>query len=151
MSDHFLTLIPVDPEFVPPRKAQKAAAALLSEAVPAADEVTSEVDEGIQFRDCGENFERVGCPRCGKGISMETWQEWMSSAFSADAGFRLGAHTMPCCGGKATLNDLTYDWAQGFSRYSLRVMNASRELPDAVLPQLEKVLGCRLRVICQAI
>ena len=59
MSDHFTTFIPADPRFVPSEKAQHAAAALLQDLAPDAEDVSSEVEDAVVFRDCGENFERV--------------------------------------------------------------------------------------------
>lgn len=151
MSDHVTTLIPTDPRFIPSEQAQHAAAALLREIAPEADEVASEVDEVVQFRDCGGNFERVGCPRCGRELDIKLWGEWMSADFSDDEGFGLSPLTTPCCGATATLNDLDYEWAQGFSRYALRAVNPSGALDDSGRKRLESLLGCKLRVIRQRI
>jgi hypothetical protein len=81
VSDHVVTLIPIDPRFVPSEQGQNAAAALLREIAPQADEIASEVDDVVQFRDCGGNFERVSCPRCGRELEVELWGEWMSADF----------------------------------------------------------------------
>ena len=151
MSDSFIRIIPVEPTFVPTKRAQKAAAAVLRAAAPKADEVSSEADEQITFRDAGGNFDRVGCPACRKEIAVETWQEWMDAAYSDAGGFRLAPLITPCCKRATTLNDLDYDMPQGFSRYELRAMNIDKELPSTVLKKLEGVLGCKLRVIHQRI
>ena len=66
MSDSYIRIIPVEPTFVPTKRAQKAAGTILRAAAPKADEVSSEGDDQITFRDAGENFDRVGCPACGK-------------------------------------------------------------------------------------
>ena len=49
MSDHFVRFIPLDPRFVPTKRAQKAAVTILRRAVPRADDVSSDVDEQIVF------------------------------------------------------------------------------------------------------
>jgi len=151
MSDHFIRIIPVDPRFVPTKRAQKAAIAVIRAAAPMTDEVSSETDDQIVFRDCGENFERVRCPGCGNEIALDTWQEWMSADYSDDDGFRLEALAIPCCNHRATLNELRYEMAQGFSRYVLSAMNIGQELPSSVLAKLEGALGCQLRIIRQMI
>ena len=151
MSDSYIRIIPVEPTFVPTKRAQKAAATILRAAAPKADEVSSEADEQITFRDAGGNFDRVGCPACGKEIAVETWQEWMDAAYSDEGGFRLAPLNTPCCKRPTTLNDLDYDMPQGFSRYELRAMNINKRLPSTVLKKLESVLGCKLRVIHQRI
>ena len=151
MSDSFIRIIPVEPTFVPTKRAQKAAATILRAAAPKADEVSSEADEQITFRDAGGNCDRVGCPACGKEIAVETWQEWMDAAYSDEGGFRLAPLNTPCCKRPTTLNDLDYDMPQGFSRYELRAMNINKRLPSTVLKKLESVLGCKLRVIHQRI
>jgi hypothetical protein len=46
-----------------------------------------------------------------------------------------------------TLNELEYDWPQGFSRYALSVMDPGKAGLEEMAPQLEASLGCRLRVI----
>ena len=151
MSDSYMRIIPVDPTFVPTKRAQKAAATILRAAAPKADEVSSETDEQIIFRDCGGNFEQIRCPACGKKIAVDTWQEWMDADHSDDSGFRLAPLSPPCCKRSTTLNDLDYDMPQGFSRYELRAMNINKRLPSTVLEKLEGVLGCKLRVIHQRI
>ena len=151
MSGSCIHIIPVDPTFVPTKRAQKAAAMILRAAAPKADEVSSEADEQIAFRDAGGNFDRVGCPACGKEIAVDTWHEWMDAAYSDDGGFRLAPLLTPCCERSTTLNDLDYDMPQGFSRYELRAVNINKKLPSTVLKKLEAVLGCKLRIIHQRI
>ncbi len=82
---------------------------------------------------------------------MDTWQDWMEADDSEGGGFRLQPLVTPCCHRSATLDDLLYDMPQGFSRYALSAMNVGSELSSAVLAKLEDSLGCRLRVVYQAI
>jgi hypothetical protein len=145
--------MPLDPRFVPVPQADAAAIAVLRAAAPDADDIASETDEHIMFRDCGENFEAVRCPGCGAEIAIETWQEWMDADYTDDGGFRLEPLTTRCCGIRETLNGLVYVSPQGFSRYVLSGMNMNlgRELPAGLVDDLESALGCRLRVIRQMI
>lgn len=151
MSDHITTFIPTDPRFGPSKKAQRAAAVLLKELAPNAEDVSSEVDDEVVFRDCGENFERVSCPQCRADIALDVWQAWMSEDCSEKGGFRLAAIVTPCCKAKTSLNELVYDWPQGFSRYSLKATNVADSLRDDAVLELEAVLGCKLRTILQMI
>jgi hypothetical protein len=43
-------------------------------------ELHIELDSTMSFVDCGEEFEKVVCPYCGKEISMEFWQEAIDKA-----------------------------------------------------------------------
>ena len=151
MSDHFIRFIPLDARFVPEQKGQAAALALLRAVAPDADDISSETEDHIAFRDCGENFECVRCPGCGAEIAIETWQGWMDHDYTEGGGFRLEPVTTPCCGKRETLNGLVYDRPQGFSCYVLTGMNPGRDLPSAVMTELEEALGCRLRTIYQMI
>jgi hypothetical protein len=145
LSDNSVEFLPVDPHFVPDAAAAERAAAILRAAAPRADEVSSEVEPCVVFRDCGANFEQVRCPRCGKEIDTGCWQDWMDQDF-VEGGFQLQIFATPCCGHQATLDQLTYEMPQGFSRYTLRVRNPGAVVVG-VVPELEHCLGCRLRVI----
>jgi hypothetical protein len=149
MSDHFTILIPDDPRFVPTTKAQGDAVVVLWKLSPEADDITSGVDEGVVFRDCGGNFESVACPKCRGKIDLGTWQSWMDEDYAESSGFRLGDFVTPCCSAQVRLSDLLYDWPQGFSRYYLIARNPDRPLSEASVGELERVLGCKLRVIRQ--
>jgi hypothetical protein len=71
----------------------------------------------------------------------------MSRDYAA-AGFRLEPLELPCCGARATLDELRYDWPQAFGRFDLSVGNPG---VDAVstdsLEQVSKAIGTSLRVI----
>lgn len=151
MSDEILRLIPTDPSFVPTKKAQAAAKKALRAALPDAEDVTSEVAEHVALQDCGESFDRVLCPACAREIAIETWQGWMDADYAEDGGFRLAPITTPCCNATTTLNDLSYEEPQGFSRYALSVTSPNAELRTETRVGLERALGCRLRTIRQRI
>ena len=149
MSDRTTSFIPVDPRYVPEVRAQASAADTLREFAPKADEVWTDSAEGVVFRDCGGNFESVRCPQCSAEITTEVWHGWMDADFSEPDGLRLDPLVLDCCGSSTTLNGLVYDWPQGFSRYMLSVRNGGLEHPQAVMPELEQILGCKLRMIRQ--
>jgi hypothetical protein len=149
MSDLFTTFIPVDPFFVPTVQAQRDAIALLRKLSPNAEDVSSRADEHVLFRDCGGNFERVRCGSCGGEIAVETLQNWMSEDFSDD-GFSLGPIETPCCRTTTSLNQLQYEWPQGFSRYALSARSVDTEI-CAAIHEFEAAIGCSLRVIRQRI
>jgi hypothetical protein len=143
--DTFLRLIPDDPARVPSATAREQALLLLRRALPAADDVTSQVTEEVRFVDCGDNFEAVLCPRCGADVG-----EWWSVAMEAgqEQGFRDLRITTPCCGRRTTLNELSYSWPAGFARFTLQALNPRLgSLPDRVRQRLEEVLGCSVRII----
>ncbi len=71
---------------------------------------------------------------------MDTWWE--------DSEKRLTAHTMPCCSNRATVDDLLYDFVQGFSLWSLECFNANKGIfVKEEQQQIEKLLDSRIRII----
>ncbi len=66
----------------------------------------------------------------------------------SDDGFKLAAYATPCCGKIGTLNELVYEWPQGFGRFALDAMNANiGKLEDRYKQEFENILGTKLRVI----
>ena len=124
MSDNWLRLIPTDPTFVPATPAARRARELLEHFAPTAitGGVAREVNaKEIVFIDAGTNFESVSCPWCGAAIDIEWWQDSMSIA--ATSGFNDLVTRTRCCDVTTSLNDLNYQWPQGFARWWLEVMN----------------------------
>ena len=151
MSDQITIFIPHDPRFVPTKEAQHAAVTMLGQLAPRPDDIASDVDDEVTFRDCGENFESVACPNCRRKIDLGRWQGWMSEDYSEGSGFCLRSFATSCCATTVTLNDLVYKWPQGFSRYYLSARNVGSRLSAASMGRLEKALGCKLRTIRQRI
>lgn len=146
MSVTLLRLIPTDPGYVPNTPQQQAGQALLTTVVGGLAQVSSVVKEEVGFVDCGENFERVSCPRCSASLVEPWWGEAMDKAYLSR--FRDLAVILPCCGAVCSLNDLNYDWPAGFARYVLEVKSPEvAELDGQQLRALEEALGCRLRII----
>ena len=148
MSDHFLVVIPADPKAELPGSA----AALRDELARIAGTNEARIkDYGkLQFIDCGENYERIGCPNCGTEITIPQWHEWMDEDWHCEEGFHLHWHVTPCCETKLTLNDLVYEWPQGFAHWFVGARNPGRgPLAADDVTALEEVAGLRLKAIAQ--
>lgn len=145
MSDNFLKLIPISPQYVPSTAAICKAYELLSEYLPEADEISYNVTEGVRFIDQGQNWQRVSCPACGNELDAEWWQQAMDAAYQT--GFSNLSINLPCCGVTSSLNDLRYEWPAGFARFVLEARNPDADLDGSKLKTLEQILGCKLRKI----
>jgi hypothetical protein len=150
MSDNYIIIIPKEPNFVPSKDAQRKAVELFKKLAPRANEIKAEVSKTIRFIDCGENFIRVFCSKCNHELDLDWWQSWMGEESEGD--FPLRTKSLPCCGAMLTLNELAYDWPQGFARFALEAMNPDiADLKQIDLQQFEKILGCPVRKILQHI
>ena len=146
MSDNFVTLIPEDPKYVPTADQQSAAGKHMRELAPDSGEITTETFDTVQFFDCGANFESASCPRCKAQIPQEWWEDQMEADYSD--GFLLAAYDTPCCGKGVNLNELIYNWPQGFSRFAVSAMNPDiGKLSDPQREEFEAILGAKLKVI----
>ncbi len=149
MSDDYINIIPERPGFVPEEVGRQAALAYFRTIAPAADKITAEVSEQVEFVHCGQNFERIFCPSCGTPITMEVWQDWMDQDFRGrDKGFVLADHVLPCCGASASLHDLRYEWPQGFACFNLCAENSNiGKLSDEQCREFERLLGAKVRIV----
>jgi hypothetical protein len=146
VSDNYLRLIPTDPAWRPQADAVQRAVATLTALVPSADAVEAELYDGVTFIDQGTNFEKLSCPNCHAGLTMDWWADRMGDA--SDARFTRLDVTTPCCGTKTSLNDLDYDWPAGFACAELSVRNPQRGwLDDAQLSKVAAQLGHPLRQV----
>jgi hypothetical protein len=148
MSDHYLSLIPEEPSYLPPTEAQALALEAFRAFLSPDAEIEVEASEDIQFVDQGENFESVSCPACDTEIDIKSWGEWLDK--SSESNFIDRSVTMPCCGRETDLNALRYHWPAGFARYILRALDPgidNRWLEEKQLSALEGILGCKLRQI----
>src|SRR5690349_24891374 len=144
MSDDILSVIPVDPDYVPDHPSQQMGQALFSSFVAKADEINMIVYDEVHFVDPGENFNSVTCPVCNTDISG-WWQEAMQTAY--DQHFADLIVTTPCCNSTGSLNDLTYDWPAGFASFALQARNPEIDINDAQLGMLASMLKCQLRKV----
>lgn len=92
---------------------------------PGADQIDVEVYPKVTLIDCGENLERIVCPRCGGTISVEWWGDRMDELADdawefADVDAPLPS---PCCGSPVTLRTLIYEWPMGFARFTVDIWN----------------------------
>jgi hypothetical protein len=150
MSSHSIILIPENPTYVPPSAQQERAVKRLWEISPEADEVRSQVYEGIQFIHCGENFERVICPSCSAEVDGRWWAKKMDEDYDPDLGFSFSYHELLCCGIEATLPELKYEWSQGFARYCIEMTNPNiGKLDEPYVREFEQILDCSLSVVYQ--
>jgi hypothetical protein len=145
MSDTFLRLVPIDPEYRVGREELRKASAILASFLPQAKEVTFEIMEKVSFIDPGQNLDRILCPTCGHEVDMGWWGNAMDAAYQT--GFADLLVKMPCCGATISLNDLHYNWPAGFGRFVLEARNPRERLKEQQLKWLEAVLGCELREI----
>jgi hypothetical protein len=146
MSDTFLRLIPVQPEFQPSHEAAETAVLALRKHLPADAAVEARRFPEIQFVDQGSNFERVLCPRCNAEITSH-WLDWMDEAHKSK--FAQRTIKLPCCLEEADLNDLIYEWPAGLASFKLEALFflESAWLPQSAQSEIEAILGCRIRQI----
>jgi hypothetical protein len=149
MSTHSIHLIPRDTHFVPSPPDIASAEALLTELAGRADEISGVLKDTVQFRDCGENFERVACPVCDLEVSNQWWLEQMNAAWNS--GFDLQPLLLPCGHRAGSLNELHYRFEQGFSRFVLSAVNPTNPgaLTAEQVARFEELLRCPLKVIYQ--
>ena len=151
MSDSWIAVIPADPFFVPEEERWNPARERFDELCRGADEIEIKVSEHLHFFDCGSNLERIVCPSCKCEVPRSWWEDRMEEDYTAP-GFRLAPYEMPCCQTACTLDELTYDWPQGFARFGIDAMNPNiGELEQSHRKVLEEILGTELRVIHQHI
>ena len=147
MSDHYLRLVSVDPNWSPSPEAAAAAVGILATLLPAADHVRAVGEAGVVFYDAGELAETIGCRRCGADLG-DWWQGAMTQAFAS--GFTDLAIVTPCCGARTSLNDLDYVYPAAFGRFALEAANpAVADVTDEQKAVIEAALGTRLRTVFQ--
>jgi hypothetical protein len=148
VSDNVLRIIPCDPSWVPGPAIDDQMVRAARELAPAAEQIQVERTAYPVFVDAGANFERVLCPACQAQLSGQWWGQRMDQAAEADFA-ALDVRT-PCCGTATTLNDLAYDWPQGFSRWILQITNPGRpSLTTSETGELTALLGHPIREIWQ--
>jgi hypothetical protein len=151
MSDRYFILIAEDAKFEPDEEQLELAREFLEDIAGECDETEVTHSGELEFFDCGENFEEVKCPRCGRELFKDWWQEQFDVACRGE-GIQLKKLTMPCCDGKATLHELHYDMPQGFGTFSVQAMNPEiDDLDEDQKAELEQIVGTKLRVIWQRV
>ena len=74
----------------------------------------------------------------------------MDEDWHGEDGFHLHRHITPCCRSDVNVNDLVYEWPQGFARWFIAARNTGRgPLTDSERQELEAIAGLPLRAIAQ--
>ena len=149
MSDSWLRIIPTEPTFVPSSSAAQEARTLLDQFALVSDSgsPSKAVNRGqVVFIDAGSNFNRIECPWCARELELDWWHDRMESA--ASTSFQELLVRTPCCDVTTSLNDLRYDWPQGFARWWLELMNPiGGALSDQQLELIAAALDHPVRTI----
>ena len=151
MSDNYINIIPQNSSFIPDLVEQEHIRDVLHKICPKSEMIEIEINEGVQFRDCGSNFERVICPNCHTEINIDSWQSLMDKDYDSEMnGFLLNKYSVPCCEKLYNLSDLKYEFEQGFSRFLVGCMNPNRlKLSPDEIAQVEEVAKFSIKVIYQ--
>ena len=164
MSDNWIHLIPVSPDFVPPAAKVDKAVRIVAEAWPTLRPrvvhtkkaefegswpdvvILVVVRDEIEFVSGMENFEGAFCPFCGTRID----DDWWGNAFdhASKVKFRDLAILSPCCGRSTSLNDLDYRFPAGFARFSLSIHDPNLEgFSPISVRRIGETLGCAIRQV----
>jgi hypothetical protein len=147
VSENWIRLISVDPQYIPDLFQQKRAIKELAIIAPEAD-ITVQLYDTIQLFDCGGNFERVLCPSCKTEVSVDWWAERLNEDY--ENGFKLATYVLPCCNARCTFNEMVYEWPQAFGKFSLEARNPNiGMLNEKDKNVLEEILGTSLIVVYQ--
>ena len=84
--------------------------------------------DGIQFIDCGTNFQCVCCARCGREIDHDLWQDTMDADYLEASGFQLSERVSCSCALSSLLYGLTYHASCRFASACLSVRVSSHFL-----------------------
>ncbi|MBK6963188.1 MAG: hypothetical protein IPH20_04420 [Bacteroidales bacterium] len=109
-------------------------------------EINIQLDSAISFVDCGQDFERVVCPDCGKEISMDFWQESMDKASKAN--FLDLSVTTICCYTPTDLNSLKYIADCGFAKSMIVVYDPDSKINKSkLLLELKRISGIDFKIM----
>jgi hypothetical protein len=144
-----LQLIPTDPLFRPSDEAVQIALRRLHGYFTVNEGIRHWISDKVSFWNAGENFESVICNHCDTDIFDWFISDMVSREFESTNDLLV---TLPCCGKKDSLSDLTFDNVGGFACFALIICEGSNgeddyELSDKELHRLEATLGCQLQLI----
>jgi len=164
MSDNWIHLIPVSPDFVPRPPNIDRAIPIVAEAWPTLQPrvlrtkkaeferswpdvvIQVVVRDEIEFVFGMENFEGAFCPFCGTRIDDHWWGDAFDHASKIE--FRDLAIVSPCCGRSTNLNDLDYRFPAGFARFSLSVHDPNLEgFSSTLFRRIGEALGSEIRQV----
>ncbi|MER7609181.1 hypothetical protein [Nocardioides sp. NPDC127503] len=151
MSDNWIRLIPTDASWEPAQSSVDLAVAyvvsLFSRPGDSADEVSAVLHNDVALIDSGVNTSSFKCTICSS-VTDVSWVFEVVGERSSDLS-DLDV-VLPCCGVTSSLNELAYDWAMGFARFEIGVLNGTRaryELDESELRQVGELLGHPVRQI----
>ena len=160
MAELTVSIIPVDPCFVPERKAATKAKASLRRYYEWAENPPKvEFMPQPHFFYGDDNCDRFVCPSCSKTVRAEevndmaghpdTWRELLRAASNAPDAL---AHELvvPCCKTSVMLRELAFRGASGevsaaIGSFRLSVIAYDDILSQERLARLQKALGCEIR------
>ena len=145
MSDSILKLISSSHTYMPKEDSKQKAIRSVEMFFPLPSRVSFKQSDTPHFVDPGTNLERIICPNCSSVIDELWWKEAMDKAYQ-DKYIELNV-IVPCCKSKASLNKLKYEWPAGFSKFSIEILNPTREITDEELQDIETILETNLRKI----
>lgn len=146
MSDQVYKIIPKSPYTKVSQDKLNAAKSFIESAIKC-DSVDLVITDNLEFIDCGNNLVNITCPKCGKEISFDWWNEAMDIACEDE--FKKLDIILPCCGETSSLNDLRYDFKCGFACCSINVTNPETLIDDdeTLIESIQKILDCDINVI----
>ncbi len=147
MSNYYVKIIPDNPYCHVDMQAAEKARDYLEECSMVAMSVEIEMHEAPAFVDSGGYLQEIACPFCG-GDLLDWWKDAMDAAAGENGLFaELDEKQLPCCGRRASLNELKYDYPCGFACTELIVLNPRNQLEQHHIEAVERLLGMRIKVI----
>jgi hypothetical protein len=138
-------IIPQKPEIELQKEISASLIEYLSKEFPN-KEIVIHINSTISFVDCGQEFEKVICPNCGKEISMDFWHESMDSVYNDN--FRNLMITTNCCHKLTDLNSLKYFADCGFAKSLITIIDPDSEINGSkLLLDLKKISGIDFKII----
>ncbi|MDE6054761.1 MAG: hypothetical protein K2G55_13605 [Lachnospiraceae bacterium] len=146
MSDYYVIIIPDNLYCRVDIQAVQKAQSYLEECMMAMS-VEIEIHEAPAFVDCGGYLQEIACPFCGSDL-WDWWGEAMDKS-AGEAGLfdELDEKQLPCCGRRASLNDLKYNYPCGFACTEFVLLNPRNQLEQHHKDMVERLLGMQVKVI----
>ncbi len=147
MSDTIYKIIPENYNFFPSGTRCIDEAVKLLKGNIHSDSISWTSFENPTFIDCGNCFDSVSCPFCGKEISDDVWQEMMNQCFESSR-FNDIEVSVDCCNRETSLNDLNYNMDCGFAKFAINILNPVKPPCEHDLREVGTCLGnIRLKII----
>ncbi len=144
MSDNIMYLLAADPLAMPSVERREWTELLVRNLCPGAHEIVVHADDLPELYLAMTNLEATYCPHCAANLD-EWWPQAVDTWWKG--GRRdLGA-VVPCCREPTSLNELDYDWPQGFARFAIEILNPSHDLEPGELDTISRAAGMLLRVV----